>query len=86
MSDDQMSAAGTREAFEAIVSQLQDPELLQARRRIAVLAVAFFTAAGAITVLGGYGWQTMLAFSSTFVPSVVLVWRVSGRRFKQRAS
>ena len=80
-----MSAAGTREVFEAIVSQLEDPELAQARRRIAVLAVGFFLVAALITIGGGMGWQTLLAFSSTFVPSVILLWRIFGRRFAHGA-
>ena len=84
MNDGRMSAAGTREVFEAIVSQLDDPELVQGRRRITVMAVALFLAAAAVTLIGGMGWQTLLAFSSTFVPSVIVLWRTFGRRFAPR--
>lgn len=83
MNDEGIGAAGTREVFEAIVSQLEDPELAQVRRRIAVLAIAFLVAAAAVTIIFGMGWQTMLAFSSTFVPSVIILWRKFGRRFSQ---
>jgi hypothetical protein len=81
MNDDQVSSAATREVFEAIVSQIEDPELVQVRRRIAVLAVTFFVAAAVVTIIGNMGWQTMLAFSSTFVPSVIVLWRIFGRRY-----
>lgn len=82
MSDDQLSPERDREIFEAIVSQLQDPELVRLRRRFVGVSVAFFLAGViGVTVVGGLGWIGLLAFSSTFLPGVVVGQRIHGRRF-----
>ena len=81
MTDDQVSAASSREVFEAIVSQVADPELVRVRRKMLLLAAAAILGAIVATVTLGLGWQTLLAFSSTFLPGLVAALRIPGRRF-----
>lgn len=87
MSDDQLSPERDREIFEAIVSQLHDPELVRLRRKFAGVSVAFFLAGVvAVTVVAGLGWIGLLAFSSTFLPGVVVGQRLHRRRFNAPAA
>ena len=82
MSDDRLSRASDREIFEAIVSQLVDPDLRRLRRIFLVLGgCLFLVGVLAVGVVARLGWPGLLAFSSTFVPGVVLVRRVHLRRF-----
>ncbi len=76
-----MSSASSREIFEAIVSQLDDPEAARVRRLVIVLASMLFVMTMSVTVLAGLGWYSFLAFSSTFLPGVLLVRRLASRRF-----
>lgn len=82
MSDDRLIRANEQELFEAIVSELVDPELLRARRIFLVMGVILFAMGVlAVAVVAGLGWPGLLAFSSTFVPGVVLGRRLLARRF-----
>lgn len=82
MSDDRASRASDREIFEAIVSQLDDPELVRLRRTFLLLGiVCFVIGAVAVALLGGLGWPGFIAYSSTFVPGVVVARRICVRRF-----
>lgn len=81
MNEDRLRGESDREVFEAIVSQLDDPELLRLRRLFSVLgAVCFCVAAVALGVVASMGWPGVLAFSSTFVPGVIVGRRLVGRR------
>ena len=81
MTDDHVSAASSREVFEAIVSQLADPEVVRVRRKMLLLGAAVVLGAIVVTITLGLGWQTLLAFSSTFLPGLVVALRIPGRRF-----
>jgi nitrate reductase NapE component len=82
MSDDRMIRANEREIFEAIVSQVVDPELARLHRVFLVLGLGLFVAGLlAVGVVGGLGWPGLLAFSSTFLPGVLLARLVYVRRF-----
>lgn len=87
MSDDRLSRASDDEIFEAIVSKLVDPELLRLRRMFLVLGASLFLLGVLLVgVVGGLGWPGLLAFSSTFVPGVVLARRMHVRRFARTAA
>lgn len=75
-----MSAASSRDVFEAIVSELDDPEAVLIRRKVVSLGAAVYVCAMVVTVLAGFGWPTLVAFSSTFVPSMVVARTIAGRR------
>jgi hypothetical protein len=80
---DRLSRASTTEVFEAIVSQLDDPELLWLRRIFLVLGAAVYLAGAlAVTVVGGLGLPGLIGFSATFVPGVALARRAHTRRFR----
>ena len=82
MHDDRLSCDGNREIFEAIVSQLDDPELVSLRRFFLILGVTFYIAGVvAVAVVAGMGWPGVLAFSSTFLPALAVARRVLERRF-----
>lgn len=81
MTDDQVSAASSQEVFEAIVSQLSDPEEVRIRRKMLFLGATAVLAAIVITITFGLGWQALLAFASTFLPGFVVALRILGRRF-----
>jgi hypothetical protein len=86
MSDDRLIRANEREIFEAIVSQLVDPELVRVRRIFLVLGAALFVLGClAVAVVAGLGVAGVGAFCSTFVPGLVLVRRVYVRRFPRPA-
>lgn len=83
MSDDRLSRDSTKEVFDAIVSQLEDPELRRVRRIFLVLGLVLFAAGTlTVTVVAGLGWTGFLAFSSTFLPGVALARRYHGRRLR----
>jgi hypothetical protein len=85
MHDDRLSRLSDQELFEAIVAELDDPEVIRLRRIFLLMAAAAYVVAVAgITLLAGMGWAGVLAFSSTFVPSIVLARRIPGRRFARR--
>lgn len=82
MSDDRLIRANEQEIFEAIVSQLVDPELRRLRRIFLVLGSALFVLGClAVAVVGGLGLPGMVAFCSTFVPGLLLARSVYVRRF-----
>jgi hypothetical protein len=82
MDEDRVSRERDREIFEAIVSQLEDPESVWPRRAFLVLSACIFVVCAlAIAVVGGMGWPGVLAFSSTFVPGLLVA-----RRFLRRQS
>lgn len=83
MSEDRLSRESTREVFEAIVSQLEDPEVARMRRLLLVLGAAVFVVAVAITAVGPLGWHSLLAFLVTFVPGMVMGRRFVGRHFER---
>lgn len=84
---DRLSRASNREVFEAIVSQLDDPELQWLRRIFLLMGFAVYVAGAlAITVLGGLGLPGLLGFSATFVPGVALACRGYTRRFRASRS
>lgn len=81
MSDDRLIRANEKEVFEAVVSQLVDPELLRLRRIFLVLGAALFVVGClAVAVVGGLGWPGLGAFCSTFVPGLLLARSVYLRR------
>ena len=86
MSDDRLIRANEREIFEAIVSQLVDPELVRVRRVFLLLGTALFVL-GSVTVavVGGLGWPGWGAFCSTFVPGMLLSRSMYVRRFGRPA-
>ncbi|MGH9263765.1 MAG: hypothetical protein ACRD1D_03650 [Acidimicrobiales bacterium] len=87
MTDDRLSRESTREIFEAIVSAIVDPELVRLRRIFLALGCIFFAVgAGAVAVVGGLGWAGLVAFSSTFLPGVVVARKVLDRRFARQAA
>jgi hypothetical protein len=82
MGDDRLSRQGEMDLFAAIVSQLDDPELIRFKRLFAVLGVLLFTvSAVVITAVVGLGAAGVLAFSSTFVPGLIIAERLNRRRF-----
>ena len=84
MSDDRLIRANEREIFEAIISQLEDPEVVRLRRFYALLSVGLFVIGSvAVTVVGSLGWLGMGAFCSTFVPGAVIGWTITVRRFRR---
>lgn len=84
MSDDRLIRANEREIFEAIVSQIADPEVVRLRRVYALLSVGLFVLGSlAVTLVGKLGWYGMGAFCLTFLPGLVLGWTFSVRRFRR---
>jgi hypothetical protein len=80
--NDDRDRSGNRELFEAIVSQLEDPERAVLRRTFVALGVAaFLIAVVVLWLLLDLGGGVVLAFSATFVPGVLLAWRFQSRRF-----
>ena len=81
MNDDELLRANEREIFEAIVSQLQDPEVVRLRRVFVLLSIGLFVLGSlAVTVVGQLGWRGVCAFCLTFLPGLVLGWKIHGRR------
>jgi len=77
--------AGNRDLFEEIVAQLDDPERVVLRRMfVGIGVVAFAVAVVVLWLLLDLGAGVILAFSATFVPGVVLAWRLQSRRFGRR--
>ena len=75
MSDEPLIRANEREIFEAIISQLQDPEVARLRRIYVLLGIGLFVLGSlAVAIVGGLGWHVMGAFCSTFIPGLVLGW------------
>jgi hypothetical protein len=81
MNEDRLRRESTLELFEAIVSQLDDPDLVRSRRLLIALGVVVAVVVTAITIWGPLGWQSLLAFSLTFLPGMVIGRRILGRRF-----
>ena len=80
---DRLSRASNREVFEAIVSQIDDPELAWLRRIFLLLGAAvYFAGVLAVTVVGGLGLPGLIGFSTTFLPGVALARRAHTRRFR----
>lgn len=85
MGDDRLIRANERELFEAIISQLVDPELVRTRRAFLLMSVSLFILGSlGLAVAGGLGLVGLCAFSSTFVPGLALSWTVYARRFSRR--
>ena len=81
MSDDALINANEREIFEAIVSQLVDPELAHLRRVFLLLSVGLFVlGALTVTVVGHLGWAGLCSFCVTFSVGLALVRRLYMRR------
>jgi hypothetical protein len=81
MSDDRVQAGSDLEIFEAIVSNLRDPEVTQFGRMFLLLGVTVYIAAiVALTTAGGFGWHGAFGFSATFVPGLFFAWRHQRRR------
>ena len=75
MSDEPLMRANDWEIFEAIISQLQDPEVVRLRRIYVLLSVGLFVLGSvAVAVVCGPGWGAMCGFCATFVPGLVLGW------------
>ena len=81
MNDDSVRESSTREIFEAIVAQLDDPAVGRARRTMLLAGAAVFAAAVVVTIGAGLGWQILLAFSSTFIPGLILAVGIFARHF-----
>jgi hypothetical protein len=87
MSDDRLIRANEREIFEAIVSQVVDPELVRLRRMFLVMGVSLFVLGTlAVAVVGGLGVAGVGAFCSTFVPGLIVARSVYVRRFSLSGS
>lgn len=84
MNDDAMRAASSEELFEAIVSRIEDPEVVLARRKALLMGAVVLVGAVVVTVVAGLGWEVLLAYCSTFVPGLLLALRLSGRRSARR--
>jgi hypothetical protein len=81
VSDDALISASEREVFEAIVSQLVDPELARLQRVFVVLSVSLFIlGALGVTVVGGLGWAGLCSFSATFFLGLFVARWVFRRR------
>jgi hypothetical protein len=81
MSDDRLQAGNDLEVFEAIVSNLRDPEVAQFGRMFLLLGITVYIAAiVALTTAGGFGWHGAFGFSATFVPGMYFAWRHQRRR------
>ncbi|HEX2047079.1 MAG TPA: hypothetical protein VHF27_04895 [Acidimicrobiales bacterium] len=80
MNDDRVSWASDREIFEAIVSQLEDPDVARLRRAFRVLAALFFLLGALAVVVAGLGWPGLAGFSSTFGASAAIARRRVRRR------
>lgn len=81
MSDDALIRANEREVFEAIVSQIVDPELTRLRRLFLVLGTILFVAGTlAVTVAARLGWPGVCSFWTTFVPGLLVSRRIYLRR------
>jgi hypothetical protein len=79
--DDALISASEREVFEAIVSQLVDPEVARLQRVFLILSVSLFlVGAVGVTVVGGLGWAGLCSFSVTFFLGLLVVRRVFLRR------
>jgi small-conductance mechanosensitive channel len=82
MSDDALISANEREIFEAIVSDLVDPELARLHRIfLALSAVLFVLGALGVTIVGRLGWAGLGSFSVTFLSGLLLARRVYAQRF-----
>lgn len=83
MSDEPVMRANEQEIFEAIVSQLQDPEVVRLRRIYVLLSVGLFVLGSvAVSAVGGLGRGGMCAFCATFVPGLVLGWLLYVRHLR----
>ena len=83
--DDRLRAGNDLEVFEAIVSNLRDPELVQFGRVFLLIGITVYVAAiVALSTAGGFGWHGAVGFSATFVPGLLLAWRHQRRRFGLR--
>ena len=84
MSDDRLLPANEREIFEAIISQLQDPEVVRLRRVYVLLGVCLFVLGSlAVAVVGKLGWHGMCGFCLTFIPGLAIGWNVYVRHFRR---
>jgi hypothetical protein len=87
MYEDRLSRERDLEIFEAITSDLRDPEVAQLRRVFLLLGVTVYLAAIlTLTTAGGFGWPGVFGFSATFVPGLVLAWRRQRHRFAVRVA
>ncbi len=85
MYEERLSRESDLEIFEAITSELRDPEVAQLGRIFLLLGVSIYLAAIlALTTVGDFGWPGILGFSATFVPGLVMAWRRHRRRFAVR--
>lgn len=82
MNEDRLSRESTREVFEAIVSQLEDPDLVRLRRLQVVLGVVAVALAVAFTVWGPMSWHSLLGFFFTFFPGMLIGRNILGRQFR----
>jgi len=80
MNDDRLRRESTREVFEAIVSQLDDPDLVRSRRLLVVLGAVVAAVVLAVTIWGPLSWYSLLAFSVTFCPGLLVGRSILGRR------
>lgn len=81
MSDDALIRANERELFEAIVSQIVDPELTRMRRLFVLLGACMFVlGVVAVSLAARLGWPGLCSFCATFVPGLLLARRMSLRR------
>lgn len=78
MTDDRLSRQANRDAFDAIVSQVEDPEHRYFRRLFLILGATLFATATAAILAGGWGWPAVVAFSCSYLPGMV-----AGERFFQ---
>jgi hypothetical protein len=81
MNDDRLRRESTREIFEAIVGELDDPELVRSRRLLLLLGVGVVVLAVALTAIGAVSWLSLVAFCSTFLPGLRLARFFLNRQF-----
>lgn len=80
MSDDALIRANEREVFEAIVSQIVDPELTKLRRLFLFLGATLFVVGVLVVTVAGLGWPGLCSFCATFVPGLLFSRRIHLRR------
>jgi hypothetical protein len=82
MNDDQLSRESDLHTFEAIISEIRDPELTHITRMLLLLGVTVYVAGIlALTTAGGLGWPGVFGYSATYVPGLLLALRRQQRRF-----
>ena len=84
MTDDRLSRQANRDAFDAIVSQVEDPERRYFRRLFLILGATLLAAAAVAFIAAGWGSPVVVAFSASYLPGMVAGERFFERRYTGR--